>query len=168
MMQFLNTALLQAELNIRPGPPITSIQRNGRFAFAEFRCGLHIVVEHSNGWVDRTTDEATQGLNLDGICLMGHALQVGRPSGYQGPPTPAIRWEQLMMAKIASNPALADQAVGLPGGTGIQLVLARCIHSVSWGVQGLFLVMHALAIPAPRCAESCTLGTSQREGTTRV
>lgn len=99
LMSFLNAALLQAGMNSQPGMPITSVRCNGRFAFAEFRSG----------------DECTNALNLNGIILVGHALNVGRPSAYTGPPTQHIRWEQLMAAKIAENPELRDTAIGMSG-----------------------------------------------------
>lgn len=98
-MSFLNAALLQAGINNQPGMPITSVRCNGRFAFAEFR----------------NAEECTQALNLNGIILVGHALNVGRPSAYTGPPTQHIRWDQLMAAKIAENPELRDTAIGMSG-----------------------------------------------------
>jgi splicing factor U2AF subunit len=103
LMAFLNAALCQAGQNTQPGMPIVSVRCNGRFAFAEFR----------------TTEETTMALNLNGIILVGHALNVGRPSAYTGPPTQHIRWDQLMAQKIAENPQLAEEAIGLaPGGAG--------------------------------------------------
>lgn len=102
LQSFLNAALLQAAMNGQPGMPITSCRCNGRFAFAEFR----------------TAEEASAAMSLNGIILVGHALNVGRPSAYTGPPTQNIRWEQLMGERIAQNPELRDTAIGLAGGAG--------------------------------------------------
>lgn len=102
LMSFLNAALLQAGMNTQPGMPISSVRCNGRFAFAEFR----------------NAEECTNAMNLNGIILVGHALNVGRPSAYTGPPTQHIRWEQLMATKIAENPELRDTAIGLAGNAG--------------------------------------------------
>jgi len=99
LASFLNAAILQAELNTQPGMPITAVRCNGRFAFAEFR----------------SAEEASNAMNLNGIVIVGHGLNVGRPSAYQGPATQHIRWEQLMAEKIKQNPELRDTAIGMPG-----------------------------------------------------
>jgi len=100
LASFLNAAILQAELNTQPGMPILSVRCNGRFAFAEFR----------------SSEEASAAMNLNGIVIVGHALNVGRPSAYSGPATQNIRWEQLMAAKIKEKPELANTAIGIAGG----------------------------------------------------
>lgn len=102
LMSFLNAALLQAGMNLQPGMPITSVRCNGRFAFAEFR----------------NAEETTHAMNLNGIVIVGQALNVGRPSAYTGPPTQNIRWEQLMAQRIEKHPELADTAIGLAGAGG--------------------------------------------------
>lgn len=105
LMSFLNAALLQAGLNLQPGMPITGIRCNGRFAFAEFR----------------SSEETTNAMNMNGIVLVGQALNVGRPSAYTGPPTQNVRWEQLMAKRIQDHPELKDTAIGLagPGGANV-------------------------------------------------
>jgi splicing factor U2AF subunit len=100
LASFLNAAILQAELNTQPGMPILSVRCNGKFAFAEFR----------------SAEEASNAMNLNGIVIVGHALNVGRPSAYKGPATQNIRWEQLMAEKIKQNPELATTAIGIAGG----------------------------------------------------
>jgi len=100
LMSFLNAALIQAELTRAPGMPITSLRiNNGKFAFAEFR----------------NSEEATLGCQLNGIVLGLHALNVNRPSAYQGPPSGFIKsWQDTMNEKIQQNPSLAASAIGMP------------------------------------------------------
>ena len=83
--------------------PITSVRCNGRFAFAEFR----------------SADETTNAMNLNGIVIVGQALNVGRPSAYTGPATQHTRWEQLMAERIAQHPEVQDTAIGMAGPGGV-------------------------------------------------
>ncbi|EGC33787.1 hypothetical protein DICPUDRAFT_56283 [Dictyostelium purpureum] len=69
LIEFFNAAVLAANLNVKPGPPVVFCQINAPkcFAFIEFR----------------TPEEATNAMRFDGITLKNYTLKIRRPKDYQ-------------------------------------------------------------------------------------
>jgi len=68
LVEFLNAAMAALNANIKPGPPATKawISTDGHYAFVEFR----------------SMEEATNGMQLNGLNCLGYALRIGRPKTY--------------------------------------------------------------------------------------
>ncbi|XP_053991433.1 splicing factor U2AF 65 kDa subunit-like [Hylaeus volcanicus] len=68
LIDFFNAAMLTLKASSIPGNPVSRawIASDGHFAFVEFR----------------TIEEATIGLQLNGLNCMGYALRIGRPKTY--------------------------------------------------------------------------------------
>lgn len=79
LMEFLNAAMHQVNLNTSPGNPIIQCRVSNKFAFIELR----------------SVDETNNCLSLNGIPFMGNILKLGRPAKYQGGHVPASSWQQL-------------------------------------------------------------------------
>lgn len=87
LLEFLNAAMKQVNLNTSPGNPVVTCRVNNKYAFVELR----------------SSEECTKALNLNGIPFMGQMLKIGRPSKYQGPITPASTWQRLTGQEAADN-----------------------------------------------------------------
>ncbi|KAJ1626754.1 hypothetical protein T492DRAFT_1030022 [Pavlovales sp. CCMP2436] len=98
LKDFISTAVMQAGLNIQPGNPVMQARINGCYAFIEFR----------------NVQECTNCLSLRGIVLYNNELTVDRPMAYRGAPDGiVITWPTVMAAKLAENPELEAEAIGL-------------------------------------------------------
>mmetsp|Transcript_13358 Transcript_13358/g.17647 ORF Transcript_13358/g.17647 Transcript_13358/m.17647 type:complete len:384 (-) Transcript_13358:278-1429(-) len=89
IMEFLNAALHQVNLNTAPGNPIIQCRVSNKFAFIELR----------------SVEETNNTLSLNGIPFMGNMLKVGRPTKYQGPQIPHSSW-QLLTGQANASPML--------------------------------------------------------------
>ncbi|CAM9858846.1 unnamed protein product [Ascophyllum nodosum] len=87
LLEFLNAAMKQVNLNTSPGNPVVTCRVNNKYAFVELR----------------SPEECSNALNLNGIPFMGQMLKIGRPSKYQGPMTPASTWQRLTGQEAADN-----------------------------------------------------------------
>jgi len=79
LMEFLNAAMLQVNLNTAPGNPIIQCRVSNKFAFIEMR----------------SIEETNNCLSINGIPFMGNMLKIGRPTKYQGAQVQASTWQQL-------------------------------------------------------------------------
>lgn len=97
LIQFLNQVAQAVQVNTSPGDPITqaNMGSGGAFAFVEFR----------------SAEEATNGLKLNGVELLGSALKVGRPKGAEPAP-------QLALPGPGGTPNLADMLQNAAAGRG--------------------------------------------------
>lgn len=68
LVQFLNQVAIAVKINVLPGDPVitATLGGGGLFAFVEFR----------------TAEEATNGLRLNNVELLGCQLKITRPKGY--------------------------------------------------------------------------------------
>lgn len=79
LISFIWSALQRLCLTISPSNPILQCRLHSRFAFLEFR----------------TSQEAANCLNLNGIPFMGQTLKVSRPTPYPGPNISFYSWGDL-------------------------------------------------------------------------
>mmetsp|Transcript_20518 Transcript_20518/g.26540 ORF Transcript_20518/g.26540 Transcript_20518/m.26540 type:complete len:428 (+) Transcript_20518:115-1398(+) len=93
---FLGKALEQVGLS-NGGNPILNCRMSGKYAFIELR----------------TIEETKRALNLNNIPYLGVNLRIGRPSKWNGIPTPHGNWEDII-AKFMSGELQLPQA-GLGG-----------------------------------------------------
>lgn len=108
LMQFLNQVATAVKVNSMPGEPVVGCTMGGsgaNFAFVEFR----------------TSEEAANGLRLNGVELLGCQLKVGRPKGYTGP-------------EAGSGGQLA---IGGPGGGGALGDLMAANGALKTGIPGV-------------------------------
>lgn len=76
LQEFLNTAMKQGNLTQAPGDPVIECRCSEKFAFAAFR----------------SIEEATEGLKMDQVKLLGYPLKIGRPKAYTGQHSIATPW----------------------------------------------------------------------------
>ena len=107
LTHFLGTSMEQVKLTIAPGNPITACRVSGKFAFIELR----------------STQEAQNALNLNGIPFMGIPLRVGRPSKYNGPPDPHGNWEDIVAKHLVQELEGTASAV--------ESRVVECLHMLS-------------------------------------
>jgi splicing factor U2AF subunit len=74
LIVFFNKAMIDADHAKEPCVVSSQLNHDKSFSFIEFR----------------TVEEATAGMNLDGINLRGQALKIRRPKDYQAPPAPVL------------------------------------------------------------------------------
>ncbi|KAJ4454800.1 putative Splicing factor U2AF 50 kDa subunit [Paratrimastix pyriformis] len=100
LKEFINSQMLERKFNTFPGPPCIEVQMNLEkgFAFIELRA----------------VEDATNGMQLDGVIFNGNSLRIKRPKDYQPPP-----------------PGLEGAAVGGPVIAGVNLGLSRVAPSPS-------------------------------------
>jgi len=94
ILEFFNNAMLNANATTNSGSPVVSAILNPEkaYAFLEFR----------------TVDEATTGMNLDGITFRGQPLRIRRPKDYaplpEGAEQPASANIQIVSTNVADTP----------------------------------------------------------------
>jgi len=70
----------------------------------------------------RTPQEAANALNLNNIPFLGAQLRVGRPSKWNGPPTPHGNWEDILAKYMSGELKLPSQGGGVVATPSVQPV----------------------------------------------
>eukprot|EP01071_Lankesteria_metandrocarpae_P002376 Lankesteria_metandrocarpae@DN2281_c0_g1_i1.p1 len=119
--------MLAMELNVMPGSPVVKswISTDGHFAFVEFR----------------TMEEASLGMQLNGLNCLGYSLRIGRPKTY-----PAE-----LAALTAKLEEAARQNVLMRSTTGLPMVDGALLHSQLAATLGApsSLSMAHISLPTP-------------------
>lgn len=108
LIEFLNAALISIKASPWPGNPIVRAwtASDSHFAFAEFR----------------TIEEATVGLQLNGLNCLGYSLRIGRPKTYPTEYAHLLGGLPTVLTETPSSPAAAlavaqAAAVGVTNGS---------------------------------------------------
>lgn len=98
LVEFLNDAILKAQLNTEPGGPVVESRVSAKFAFIIFR----------------SPEEATNALNLTGISFLNSNLKIERTAAYAGS-MPLKSTRSQLIAENAKDTIGAEQASGDSG-----------------------------------------------------
>ncbi|CBZ54911.1 putative U2 small nuclear ribonucleoprotein auxiliary factor U2AF [Neospora caninum Liverpool] len=143
LMEFLNAAMAAVGGALLPGPPAVKAWRStdGHYAFVEFR----------------TMEEASNGMQLNGLNCMGFNLRIGRPKTYPQdmnhlipPPTIPLLHPQAAMGAGIVGGALPGVGLGaVPGAAGLPGAVAGVPGAQTTGAGGVGTLGGAAAAGTP-------------------